>query len=952
MLLLVLAATIAMGENGGLVDGVYYIQNVETGKYLHAGNAWGTHAVLADEGLPVRSTMQPDGSYTFYFLEGSGSGHLLFRDDATNVYVDYNPSVESQCPYWTLLQTGKEGVFRVQSLITDSRYGQDIYPGTYLGNNPLKEATDEDDNPLGVYNDIDGDVTDSEGMNINWRFVTQDEYLNPGLREGVYSIHCSSKQGYIGLGAYHGADAYIYNVTSGGDIMEDGYWQVTKGADGYIFRNEASGQYLVFTYDRVDQYYKYMTLVNELPDDKTAEWELVTNTDGTLCFYSVVDSKYYWNLRMNDTNLLGTYSGSSGSDENEHFVLRKKSSGGQDDEEEEEHQRTCFPDALHVFLADGGMEAYPLDYVTSYNETGGQLVVETNIGKTFSYDLCKVSSVSKSKPSDFPTFESFKFNNKYNDQVLTDCLGTMVDDTVFVTVGAIGKRLTPSFKLPDNVVTEVYVNGEPQSSKVSRLRFDRDIYYTITRPGNSILLPTADGTDYTMQPYGRIVRVHVDWLTDKATSVPRIDINIANGEFVTSKDYYLDAEITIDGQGVFPDMATTPVQIKGRGNSSWGWPKKPYRLKFENKVKPFGMTKGKSWVLLSNYQTGSLMANAIGMKAANLIQTAAPNHIVPVELYINGDYQGNYNFTEKVGFSNNSIDLDNEDAAALIELDTYFDEPDGQKFRSAYYNLPINVKDPDFSEGQSHITLQTVEESFNSFLEALYNKESIDDYVDEEQLIRYLMVNELILNYEFYHPKSTFCYRENFESSESKYIFGPVWDLDWAFGYERHYNYFLNEATTNYWTEMPPMEVIDFVQDLRFSSPRLNKKYKEHWEEFMQNDLAEVMEYARDYYDYAHTSFEHNRMLWGDLTDYAWQAGEASKWLGQRASKIYADILLHLSGDVNGDGEINIVDVTSIISHIHGETPANFNEATADVNGDRVIDNKDVTIILDLILEK
>ena len=53
------------------------------------------------------------------------------------------------------------------------------------------------------------------------------------------------------------------------------------------------------------------------------------------------------------------------------------------------------------------------------------------------------------------------------------------------------------------------------------------------------------------------------------------------------------------------------------------------------------------------------------MKAACLVGTAGANHIVPVELYMNGEYRGSYNFTEKVGFSNNSIDLDDETGAAL-----------------------------------------------------------------------------------------------------------------------------------------------------------------------------------------------------------------------------------------------------------------------------------------------
>ena len=55
-----------------------------------------------------------------------------------------------------------------------------------------------------------------------------------------------------------------------------------------------------------------------------------------------------------------------------------------------------------------------------------------------------------------------------------------------------------------------------------------------------------------------------------------------------------------------------------------------------------------------------MMTNAIGMKVAQLAGVAGANHIVPVNLYINGEYRGSYNFTEKIGFHNNSIDLDDE----------------------------------------------------------------------------------------------------------------------------------------------------------------------------------------------------------------------------------------------------------------------------------------------------
>ena len=711
------------------------------------------------------------------------------------------------------------------------------------------------------------------------------------IEDGVYYISSTETEGYLGLGAYHGADPYIYYVTDGQPLTEDAYWVVTNTRSGYTFRNEASGELLVFTTNRVDRYYKYMTLAKEPIGDNSEYWNIIEGTDGAFCIQSVANTNYYWNLRSG-ANLMGTYSGSNGTAANERYVFYRKDGGSDTQPHTDQNTPIVFPEALHVFLTDGRIEAYPLELVSSHAESDGKLIVETNIGQTFTYNLSEVDSVSEKAPKDFPTFESFKFNDKFNDQLFTDADGEMVDDTVFVTVAAIGKRLTPSFKVADKKEVEVYVNGQLQSSKQSRLRFDKDIYYLVAQKGCTMLLPDGDakGKSYAMQPYGRGIRVHVEWLTDRA-EVPTIYINTADGRAINSKTVFKDAEITIDGHGIFPSMETTPMQIKGRGNSSWGWPKKPYRLKFAKSVKPLGMTKGKSWVLLSNYQTGSLMSNAIGMKAANLMNTSAPNHIVPVDLYLNGQYQGSYNLTEKVGFSNNSVELEDESAAAMLELDSYFDEPAGQKFISEPYGLPINVKEPDFSEGTTRLTLETIASDFNSFMSTLYRGRDISRYVDIEQLVRYMMVNELILNFEFYHPKSTFCYRENFESDTSKYIFGPVWDLDWGFGYERHGNYFVNEATTNYWIDAPNMEVVQFVRDLRFKYAPLDDVYLRLWKEFMDNGLEELLEYCQDYYDFAHNSFEANRKVWGDNTNYARQALTAANWLKTRSEQIYDDLL-------------------------------------------------------------
>lgn len=145
-------------------ENIYGLKNVETGKYLNAGNAWGTHAVLADEPLPARISKQSDGSYTIFFPVGSKSQQLLFRASTDGVYVDYQGQRDG-CPYWTITDIGN-GNYHIQSLTTHETYGQEALPGTYLGNDPDKEAIGRNGNALGVYNDVDGNVT--EGKNITW----------------------------------------------------------------------------------------------------------------------------------------------------------------------------------------------------------------------------------------------------------------------------------------------------------------------------------------------------------------------------------------------------------------------------------------------------------------------------------------------------------------------------------------------------------------------------------------------------------------------------------------------------------------------------------------------------------------------------------------------------------------------------------------------------------------
>ena len=62
----------------------------------------------------------------------------------------------------------------------------------------------------------------------------------------------------------------------------------------------------------------------------------------------------------------------------------------------------------------------------------------------------------------------------------------------------------------------------------------------------------------------------------------------------------------------------------------------------------------------------------------------------------------------------------------------------------------------------------------------------------------------------------------------------------------------------------------------------------------------------------------------------------------------WVEIEVNITGDVNGDGEVNIADVNALIDLIL----KNQSSANADVNGDNEVNIADVNALIDLILKQ
>lgn len=554
---------------------------------------------------------------------------------------------------------------------------------------------------------------------------------------------------------------------------------------------------------------------------------------------------------------------------------------------------TAENDTVFVYLKNGGVAGHPATTLAAEPLlSDSTLAIPLINGDSCIYHAYEYDSISSIAP-EYPTMTSFGFSRRDNSNIFND-ISIAPAAEMHAKSYSIGKYLTPEFTLSDDAAF-AFVDKIPQESGKSRHSFTNGITYCVAYPGCYCVSLTKSGGSYTrsLEPLGNRYAVTLEWA---AEIIPRIDIEIEDEMSVISKNYYLDANFKVTGNGMCDDFASS-VQIKGRGNTTWQYPKKPYRLKFDEAVTPFGLKEGKNWVLLANYQDGSALCNAIAMKLGELVKAPYTNHIVPVELYINGEYQGHYNFTESIGISKNSVDID-EEKGCMLEIDNNYDEM--YKFITDNYKLPVMVREPDLSDyissgngtinNADSVKLGKIMDSFRNFEQKVYEGKDYDDCVDMGAFARFMFVNYLVRNTELLWPKSVYLWKEDAASPDSKFVFGPIWDFDWSFGYNVASKYFVNGRTGTLFSSN--LGVSRSGNDL-FYKMMQNDVFKQHyhlvWHDFMQGTaLNELADYVSSYYGLCEESINNDAELWGRTASY--NTSTIKYWIESRAKYLYGKV--------------------------------------------------------------
>jgi hypothetical protein len=433
-----------------------------------------------------------------------------------------------------------------------------------------------------------------------------------------------------------------------------------------------------------------------------------------------------------------------------------------------------------------------------------------------------------------PQLISMEFYSATNAQrIKEDVTCTIQGDSIICYINELmdDKLLIPHFVYEGD---EVFVGEKPLTSDVTACDFSKPVKLTV-RAEERV-------KEYTVYVYAY-------------TGLPVLWIDTENGAKIVSKDDYLNAHFKL----VDTDANVTELegQIKGRGNSTWNAPKKPYRLKFSEKVGFLGEPKDKSWVLLANYYDKTLLRNTTAFYMGKISNLEYTPHFNYVEVIQNGQYYGTYQLGDNLKISKNRVNVG--DDGFLLEIDAKA-ASDEITFRTSHISQPINIKDPDVEIGDDNYNY--VKDYINAADAVLFSDEFTDPnkgwqkYLDMNSFVDWFLINEIAKNNDACFYSS--CYMNLKRGGKLK--MGPLWDFDIGFG---NINYNGCDATDGFW-----IKNVAWYTRL-FQDPVFVARVKERFDYFY-NHQSDIFNYIDQQVVYLKYSIKENDSRWNIINSKIW----------------------------------------------------------------------------------
>lgn len=283
----------------------------------------------------------------------------------------------------------------------------------------------------------------------------------------------------------------------------------------------------------------------------------------------------------------------------------------------------------------------------------------------------------------------------------------------------------------------------------------------------------------------------------------------AEGPIVDKKNYVSGTITVQDPEKHYSEVTefSSEMGIRGRGNSTWSWPKKPWKVKLSSKAEILGMPADKEWALLANYSDRTLMRNIVAMKLSEMCGFSWTPRIRSVHVYLNDEYQGVYTICEhkKVSASRVNIEvIDETDNTGEALTGGYYLEIESDQDADVCWwtsmGVPLMFGEP---ETPTNAQINYVKNLINDFETALCSETFADSetgyaaYIDLKSFIDFYIVQELTKNVDGNVRKSAFLTKERGKKLEMYHL----WDFDLTMGNCGYFDSRVGNGPEGFWVK-------------------------------------------------------------------------------------------------------------------------------------------------------
>jgi len=274
--------------------------------------------------------------------------------------------------------------------------------------------------------------------------------------------------------------------------------------------------------------------------------------------------------------------------------------------------------------------------------------------------------------------------------------------------------------------------------------------------------------------------------------LPLLSIVTASGGDIVSKTTYVPGTITLSDTGG-GTLVQAGMEIRGRGNTTWDFPKKPYRLRLTTSTALLGMPANRHWVLLANYSDKTMLRTDLAFALSRMLGMAWTPRSAFVDVQVNGRYQGVYQLVEHVRIGADRVNIPEmkaTDTSATNITGGYLLEVDERRgeefcFNSTMTRMVFCAANPETlllpAWARQRAYLQTYIARTDS---AIFGSRFADStvgyaaYLDVESVINYYVLQETLKNVDGGLRFGPYMSKQR----NGKLFFGPVWDFDLAIG--------------------------------------------------------------------------------------------------------------------------------------------------------------------------